>query len=137
MNPNETVHFKFERFETESDYDYFVIGNPYEFDYLYQKYFDDYDDDYSDTTMNPIDDYYNDTTITNGVQQYNRSGLMLDGTQVTGIWVTAESIQNFDIYFYRRVCISFDFFSINFYEFSILLLFFYLNSIFNIKTIRK
>ena len=61
--------------------------------------------------MNPIDDYYNDTTITNGVQPYNRSGLMLDGTQVTGIWVTAESIQNFDIYFYRKVCISFDFFS--------------------------
>ena len=39
MNPNETVHFKFDRFDTEDSYDYFVIGNPYDFDYLFESYF--------------------------------------------------------------------------------------------------
>ena len=86
-NPNETVHFKFDRFETEGGYDYFVIGNPYQFDAYYEANFTE-DTDY-------LDDYRENTN--------NRTGLMLDGNQQTGIWVTADSIQNFDIYFYRTV----------------------------------
>ena len=84
MNPNETVHFKFDRFDTENSYDYFVIGNPYDFDYLFENHFDEVENDYRDETS-------------------NRVGLMLDGSRQTGIWVTAESIKNFDIYFYRNV----------------------------------
>ena len=64
-----------------------VIGNPYEFDYLYQEF--DENDYYSD---------YKDTTV-------NRTGLMLDGIQDTynsSGWLTAESINSFNIYFYRR-----------------------------------
>ena len=86
FNPNETVHFKFERFETESGFDFFVIGNPYEFDEYYEDFFlEDYD-------------YQNDYRA----QPYNRTGLMLDGSQETDIWVNAQSIINFDIYFFRR-----------------------------------
>ena len=67
---NETVHFKFDRFETESDYDYLSI---------------DLDND-------GVNDYSNST--------YNQTSLILDGSQLVDIWVTAESIQSFDIYFY-------------------------------------
>ena len=84
MNSNETVHFKFDRFDTENSFDYFVIGNPSDFDYLFENYFDEVDNDYRDETS-------------------DRVGLMLDGSRQTGIWVTAESIKNFDIYFYRNV----------------------------------
>ena len=84
MNLNETVHFKFERFETERGYDYLVIGNPYEFDDHYEDFFMEYDYP-SDYRTKP----------------YNRTGLILDGTQQTDIWVNAESINSFDIYFFR------------------------------------
>ena len=77
----------FDRFETEGGYDYFIIGNPYQFDDHYEAYFAE-DTDY-------LDDYRENTN--------NRTGLMLDGNQQTGIWVTADSIQNFDIYFFRKV----------------------------------
>ena len=87
MNSNETVHFMFDRFQTESGYDYFVIGNPYEFDHYYDYYFAEDTDYLSDYREKP----------------YNRTGFMLDGSQPTGIWVTAESILNFDIYFTRMV----------------------------------
>ena len=83
MNPNETVHFKFDRFDTERGYDYFVIGNPYDFDGLFENYFDEVENDYRDETS-------------------DRVGLILDGNRQTGIWVTAESIKSFDIYFYRN-----------------------------------
>ena len=83
-NPNETVHFKFDRFETEPWYDYLIIGDPDAFenidvesvDYLYP-----YLDDYSLTGK----------------------ALILDGDQTTGVWVTATSLPNFDIYFHRIV----------------------------------
>ena len=88
-NSNETVHFMFERFVTEERYDYFVIGNPYEFD-------DYYEDNFAEDT-DYLGDYRENT--------FYRTGLMLDGEQRTGIWVTAESILNFDIYFYRKVFI--------------------------------
>ena len=83
MNPNETVHFKFDRFDTENGYDYFVIGNPYDFDYWFENYFYEVENDYRDDTR-------------------DRAGLMLDGSRQTDIWVTAESIKSFDIYFYRN-----------------------------------
>ena len=86
-NPNETVHFMFDRFKTEKNFDFFVIGNPYQFD-------DHYEDHFAENT-DYLDDYREETN--------NRTGLMLDGSQQTDIWVTAESIQNFDIYFYRTV----------------------------------
>ena len=84
VNPNETVHFKFDRFDTENGYDYFVIGNPYDFDNLFENYFNEVENDYRDDTS-------------------DRAGLMLDGSRQTDIWVTAESIKSFDIYFYRNV----------------------------------
>ena len=84
MNPNETVHFKFDRFDTEKDADYFVIGNPYDFDYLFEDYFYEVENDYRNNTS-------------------DRVGLMLSGSRQTDIWVTAESIKSFDIYFYRNV----------------------------------
>ena len=80
------MHFKFDRFETEKGYDLFVIGNPYQFDYYYEDYFAEFD---------YFSDYRN--------EKYDRTGLILDGSQRTGIWVTAESIQNFHIYFNRMV----------------------------------
>ena len=76
---------KFERFQTEWEFDYLIIGDPDAFDtadlvsidYLY----DDYIFDYEPTGK----------------------ALILEGFQPTGIWATAKSIQNFDIYFHRMV----------------------------------
>ena len=79
---------KFERFYTEYEYDYLIIGNPDAFetsdvasmDYLFD--FFQYD----------LWDY-----VPTG------KALILEGFQPTGIWATAASIQNFDIYFHRMV----------------------------------
>ena len=76
---------KFERFQTEYEFDYLIIGDPDAFDtadlvsidYLY----DDYIYDYEPTGK----------------------ALILEGFQPTGIWATARSIKNFDIYFHRMV----------------------------------
>ena len=76
---------KFERFQTESSYDYLIIGDPDAFDtadlisidYLYDNYISDY--------------------------APTGKALILDGFQPTGIWATAKSITNFDIYFHRMV----------------------------------
>lgn len=54
------VHFKFDRFETERNYDYLYIG--------YGK----------------------------------QVQLVLDGYQQTDIWVNAETIPDFNVYFYRK-----------------------------------
>ena len=90
-NSNETVHLKFERFSTESYYDFLIIGDPYAFetfdlasiDYLYD-YFDDNIYDYLQTGQ----------------------ALILDGNQTIGIWASAASIENFDIYFHRMVLLA-------------------------------
>ena len=90
-NSNETVHLKFERFSTESYYDFLIIGDPYAFetadlasiDYLYD-YFDDNIYDYLQTGK----------------------ALILDGDQTIGIWASAASIENFDIYFHRMVLLN-------------------------------
>ena len=76
---------KFDRFETEYEFDYLIIGDPDAFDtadlvsidYLYDDYIYDY--------------------IPTG------KALILDGSQPTGIWAIAKSIQKFDIYFHRMV----------------------------------
>ena len=79
----ETVHFKFDRFGTEYNYDYLVIGFPSQFDNYYDDHFEPY---YTDVEK-PAD----------------QIGLMMHGSQQTGIWVNAQSIPSFNIYFYRNV----------------------------------
>ena len=76
---------KFDRFFTESMYDYLIIGDP---------------DAFETADLAPIDYLYN-----NYINDYLPTGeaLILDGSQPTGIWATATSIQNFDIYFHRIV----------------------------------
>ena len=78
----ETVHFKFDRFDTENGYDYFVIGFPSEFEYYYN-----YFESVGIEIEKPAD----------------QIGLIMDGSQQTGIWVNAQSIPSFNIYFYRNV----------------------------------
>ena len=88
-NSNETIHMKFERFTAETNFDFLIIGDPHAFetadldsiDYLYYDLFDE---------------GYGDYLLTG-------KALILDGSQPTGIWATATSIQNFDIYFHRMV----------------------------------
>ena len=79
---------KFERFYTENEYDFLIIGDP---------------DAFETTDVASIDYlsgyfYYN-------LGDYVPTGkaLILDGPQQTGVWATATSIQNFDIYFHRMV----------------------------------
>ena len=83
-NTNETVHFKFDRFVTENRYDFFVVGDP-----------DTFDTD--DLATADYMYYYTYDYVPTG------KALILDGSQPTGIWVTADSIQNFDLYFFRMV----------------------------------
>ena len=79
---------KFERFDSESHYDFLILGDPHAFktadlaafDYLYDYFYYD------------IDDY-----LPTG------KAFILDGNQPTGIWATAKTIENFDIYFHRMV----------------------------------
>ena len=81
-NPNESVHFKFDRFDTEYEFDYLVIGYPTQFDNYYDAHFGSVDHDFEIPTF--------------------RTGLMLHGHQQTDIWVNAESIPMFNIYFVRN-----------------------------------
>ena len=78
-----TVHFKFDRFDVEARYDYLVIGYPNRFDNYYDAHFGSVNIDFESPT--------------------EKEGLMLDGQQPTDIWVNAQSIPNFNIYFYRNV----------------------------------
>ena len=81
--PNESVHFKFDRFHVEETYDYLVIGYPNQFDHYYD---------------------YNFGSVGHGIEKpTSRTGLMLHGQQQTGIWVNAQSIPTFNIYFYRNL----------------------------------
>ena len=75
-----TVHFKFDRFDTEYEYDYLTIGLP------------------EDTDYNSLNQLKSEQRTKN-VQDT----LILDGNQETGIWVNAESIKNFHIQFFRPV----------------------------------
>ena len=115
VNLNETVHFKFERFETESGYDYFIIGNPE--DFQDSGIFDDDfgEDDHAEEVTMPVvaepeepvvavadEDFKKSHRVLSHNISDDRSGLFLDGRQQTNIWVTAESIINFDIFFIRR-----------------------------------
>lgn len=65
-DPEKTIHFKFDRFETERNYDYLEIGHE------------------------------------------KKIGLLLDGKQQTHIWVNAESIPDFNVYFYREASTNHD-----------------------------
>ena len=86
-NPNETVHFKFDRFKTESMYDYLIIGDPDAFENIDVENFD--------YLFTIFDDY----TLTG-------KALILDEKQTIGVWATATSLPNFDIYFHRKVFID-------------------------------
>lgn len=70
------MHLKFHRFSLEQRYDYLALGLP---------------DEYNTTES------YEDL-----VDRNFENVLILDGEQETGIWVNAESIENFRIYFYRN-----------------------------------
>ena len=95
---------QFERFSTETKYDFLIIGDPDAFetadlasiDYLYD-YFDDNIYDYLQTGK----------------------ALILDGNQTIGIWASAASIENFEIYFHTMVfkAHSIDFFPVNHFIF--------------------
>ena len=75
---NEIVHFKFNRFNIETEYDYIAIGLPTE-----------YEGQSSRQLRN----------LQNNVE----NSLVLEGSPQTNIWVSAESIQDFRIYFHRIV----------------------------------
>ena len=60
-----------------------MIGYPNRFDIFYESHFGTLDNDFESPT--------------------DKAGLMLDGEQDTDIWVNAQSIPNFNIYFYRNV----------------------------------
>ena len=79
---------KFDRFLTESRYDYLIIGDPEAFENI------DFETDYNYDLHYYLEDY-----------ALTGKALILDGSQPTGIWATATSIKNFDIYFYRMVFI--------------------------------
>ena len=90
-NSNETVHIKFERFSTETGYDFLILGDP---------------DAFETADLASIDflsDYFDDS-----IDDYLQTGkaLILDGYHPTGIWATATSIENFDIYFHRTVFLT-------------------------------
>ena len=86
-NSSEIIHMKFERFTAETYYDFLIIGNPHAFETA---------DLVSVDYLNEFFDYHDDYLLTG-------KALILDGSQPTGIWATATSIQNFDIYFHRMV----------------------------------
>ena len=87
-NSTETVHFKFDRFDVEENYDYLVIGNPIRFG------------NYHDYHFGSIEGFESFENIDNPDSQI---GVILHGSQITGTWVNAQSIPTFNIYFFRKV----------------------------------
>ena len=81
-NVGEIVYFKFNRFETITNSDYFAIDLPTA------------NQGRSGTELK----YFQTIGVLN---LENR--LVLEGLQRTDVWVSAESIQDFSIYFYRNV----------------------------------
>ena len=78
----------FERFSTESEYDFLIIGDPDAFETADLASIDFLSDYFYDN----IDDYLQ-----------TRKALILDDYQTIGIWASTASIENFDIYFHRMV----------------------------------
>ena len=74
----------FDRFETERRYDFLIIGDPDAFENV----------DLENTDY--LSEFLYDYTVTG-------NALILEGNQTTGVWVTATSLPNFDIYFHRMV----------------------------------
>ena len=87
----ETVHIKFERFSTESGYDFLILGDPDAFETA------------DLASIDYLSDYFYDN-ISDYLQTDN--SLILDGNQTKGIWASAASIENFDIYFHRMVLLA-------------------------------
>ena len=87
-NPSEIVHFKFNQFDINTNYDYFAIGLSAE---------------YEGQSSKNLKILPNNTQnlLENGLAYAN--SLVLEGSQQTGVWVSAKSIQDFRIYFYRKV----------------------------------
>ena len=83
QDPLKTIHFKFERFEIENNYDFLLLGYTEEFEHFHDNYFD-------------VNGHYID-------KPDDKIGLLLDHTQQTDIWVSAQSIPNFNIVFGRTV----------------------------------
>lgn len=81
-NASEIVHFKFNRFEMNRNNDYLAIDLPTEVQ-----------------GRSGLELEYLETTFQVNLQ--NR--LVLDGLQRTDVWVSAETIQDFNLYFYRKV----------------------------------
>ena len=90
-NSTESIHIQFERFSTESEYDFLIIGDP---------------DAFETADLASIDflsDYFYEN-ISDYLQTDN--ALILDGNHTIGIWASAASIENFDIYFHRMVLLA-------------------------------
>ena len=85
-DPFQTVHFKFDRFDTEQGYDYMTIGLPV------------------DTGYNSLDQFISEQRTKN-----IPDALILDGNQVTGIWVNAGITisKNFHLHFFRKILTNF------------------------------
>ena len=82
-NANEIVYFKFNQFEIDdSSFAYFAIGLPKQYE-AYPSY-------------HPFEFSLKD------FGNFNFYTLLLSGSQQTGVWVSAESIKDFRIYFYRN-----------------------------------
>ena len=88
-NASEIVYFKFYSFQISSNYDYFAIGLPEEYEGKSSNFL---------RTTKPTDNSFlfeNNSAFANS--------LVLEGLQQTDVWVSTESIQDFRIYFYRIV----------------------------------
>ena len=81
---NKTVHFKFERFDTETDWDALIIGDPN-----------------ASKSIQWSEDCYQDVLNANCI---NEEALIIHGHDVkTNIWVEAKGITDFHIFFFRTV----------------------------------
>ena len=91
-NSNEIVHLQFERFSTESEFDFLIVGDPDAFETA------------DLASIDYLSDYFYDNI--NDFLQHGKA-LILDSNQTIGIWASAASIENFDIYFHRMMFLTY------------------------------
>ena len=85
LDHNKTIHFKFDRFETETGFDYFIIGDPDAFNCIKKMHYMDFQEGLN-------------------LECINRQALIIHGHQsYTDAWVEAKNTTDFHISFFRRV----------------------------------
>ena len=93
-DPNKTVHFKFDRFDTEKDYDALIIGDP----------------NASKSIQWSEECCWNVLNANCSIEE----ALIIHGSEVTtNIWIEAKGITDFHIFFFRTVVQKCIFSSIN------------------------